>query len=628
MTRGTQKKGSAPLLRMENLSSLAHGGRRLQNLRFDLRPGETHVLLGTYIYDHRNFCDLLCGDVLGLSGAYDILGQPYKKRRRLEREIQFIGLAPMLCPSISVAENILIASLKPRFCVKRGALDQCTELMRRVGVSLDLSKSPSQMSVDECKTVEMLRLCAIAPPVAVFFDAINYLGGESRGLLPKVLRFLTEAGCGVIYMTSSFEEALRLGDRISILDGGTIKGTFPTEEVRKNPSEIAYLLSGWEPLIESRTEEDDLSVLQAISNIDDIMQSDGELKRVLEHIAGDLVKALGADCSVLYLVDESRMNVVDVISSGDGAPPLPLLPHTDVLALLQQKGVLQFRAGEARFEALFSKSDAIRHIFCYPVRLDGKKNALIQVMFSAGRVPAPQAPIYLKMYAREVAVAIETSRLMGNSVLLQETHHRIKNNLQMVHNLLYLQKADALAAPDPNVGEILDEAMHRIKCIATVHALLCKDWFGRNVVNLKTLILEILHIYHGLSITLDTQLEETSVPYDDAISIALVTNELISNCVRHAFLPGQSGCRVRITLRNTGTMVILSVADNGAGLPEGFQADAAESVGMSIITSILRELNGALTYLPASPHGTEANVRFPRRASLSPLPLDNGAATV
>ena len=607
------------LLHMSGLSAALHGGRRLTDLSFTIFSGETHVLLSTYTYNHCNFCDLLCGDILSYTGEYTILNKPLQSIRRLEKIVQVVGLDPIIIPSLSVAENVALCSLSPRWFVKPSAINQCLALMKEIGVTLDITKPISRLTQDEVKIVELLRICANQPPIVVFFDAINYLNIEAHGLTPRVIRYLRQHGCGIVYMTSSFEEALELGDRISILDSDTIRGTFQAEEVRRNPGEIAHLLSGWQPLADSGSDGEDRSMREAIANIGSLVESDGELKRMLCHIAKDLCTALSAHCVIVYLIDETHLNVIDIISSEENAAHTPLLPHAEVLRLLQSDGKQIFQQEDAQQPALRQPDDTIATNVYDPVRLDGKKSVLIHLAFSSRRETDQQLSVYLKVFAREIAMAVETSRLLGNSVLLRETHHRIKNNLQMVHNLLYLQKIDVQTSTQPvDVCEILDMAMRRIKCIASVHSLLCRDWYGRNVANLKTLITEILQLYQDMPYRLTTALEEVSTFYNDAISIALVTNELVSNCVRHAFPADWANPEIFVGLQNTGTDIILTIRDNGIGLADGIDPRQSQSVGMSIVQSISSDLQGEVLYRPVQPSGTEVCVQFPRQ-SVHPL---------
>lgn len=603
------------LLYMKDLCARMRGERRLDNVSFFLEEGETHALLSTSAFYQRGFCELLCGDILSYTGGFEILGKPFQPGAGLERDIQVIGLESLLFPNLSVAENIMIGSLRKYGAVRSQAMERSLNLMRRVGISIDITKPVSALTQDEQKTLEVLRVCAIQPSIVLFFDVTNYFSGENQGLIPHVVHWLKRSGHGIIYLTSSFDEALEVADRISVLDSGTVRGPFQVENVRENPDEIAGLLSGWRPLVNASAGGDEDSVRAAISSIDDLKRAEGELKRMLSSTAGDLCKAVGADGTIIYLIDEARLNVIDVIFGEDIIPaePLPALNPIEVLRLLQLSDEQVFRRGEEAPEGMFPPGRALRTVVCYPVRLDGKKSMLLQLFFGRGLDVDQQMSVYLRVFARELAMNIETSRLLGNSVLLQETHHRIKNNLQMIHNLLYLQRAELESGRGIDPAEVLNTAMHRIKCIASVHALLSRDWFGRNIVNLQDLVLEIVNMYRGMSMEVETKLDSVSIPYNDAISVALVTNELISNCVKHAFPDGALGSKIVIELRGAVSEVTLSVRDNGVGMDRRIDPASAQSVGMSIIRGVVAELRGAVRYLPAEPRGTEALVRFQRQ---------------
>lgn len=610
------------LLSMRQLSSSAGEEEELHDLSFQLYPGETHIVLSTSSYNHRNFCDLLCGNIVSFTGQYHVLGKSISAHRKPERYIQVIGLEPMIFPALSVAENVAVCSLHPKWFVQSNAVSQCLSLLEEIGVTLDITKRISLLTQDEQKIVELLRICSMKPPIVVFFDAINYLSAERRGLIPCVIRRLKHNRCGIIYLTSSFEEALELGDRISILDSGTIRGTFPVEEARRNPAEIAHLLSGWQPLTSANAEEADPSTRDAIASIDNFLYSSSELKQMLGHVVKDLVKTLHAATAVVYLIDEARLNVIDVISSQGTKQTAPILLPAEVLSLLLQSGPILYPSSKYKSLRFDTISGTAERLVFYPVRLEGKKNVLIQLSFSYRREADPELTGYLKIFSREIAMAVETSRLLGNSVLLQETHHRIKNHLQMVHNLLYLQKMDVQCSKQVDVGQVLDAAMHRIKCISSVHALLCQDWYGRNVVNLRAMVCEVLNMYDGMHAQIQADLEDESIPYNDAISFALVTNELLSNCIHHAFPRGWDNPQIQLSLQNTGTEIILIIRDNGVGIRTDFDPDTATSVGISIVRSIIDDLHGTLRYSHLNPHGTEVRVCFSRTSTHPLVPVE------
>lgn len=147
---------------------------------------------------------------------------------------------------------------------------------------------------------------------------------------------------------------------------------------------------------------------------------------------------------------------------------------------------------------------------------------------------------------------------------------------------------------------------------------LCQDWYGRNVVNLRTLVCEILNMYEDMDAHIQADLDDESIPYNDAISFGLVTSELLSNCIHHAFPHNWPDPQIHLRLLNTGIEIILIVQDNGIGISPDFNPNTATSVGMSIIRSIIHDLHGTLRYTRLQPHGTEVQVRF-SRSSTHPL---------
>ncbi len=603
---------------MRDLCTFGLDGRRLSNVNFDLLEGEVHVILSTHPYNHMNLCDLFTGEVSRVSGFFEINGLPWNHKNKEEIRIPLFGVDSIVFPAISVAQNITIAHLRPGLFVRNAALRRSLELMDEVGIHIDLTKPINKMSIDERKGIELLRICCDRPKVVVFHEATNNLTPDGRSMIPKALDWLIENGASIIYLTSNYEEGLEFGDRISVLDSGTIKGTFSIAEVRHNPQEIGYLLSGWKSLMDGGDEEN-LAVLNAITNISKIKQTEGELRRVFEHIAKDLVLALSAAGCVIYLLDDERRSVIDSFTGNEARANATLISNSDLVELLSIEAEVSLHHGQAKFHRLFGSNPRERSVVFSAVRMKGNKRALIQLMFERHTVISSQQSVYIAMFAREIAIAVETSRLLGNSVLLQETHHRIKNNLQMVHNLLYLktvgQTADETGCPQDIAynNEVLESAMNQIKCIATVHELLSRDWYGRNVVNMRHLVHSIVSLYESFGIKINLELDETTLPYNDAISLSLVTNELVSNACKHAFPIERPTDEIRISLINRGSEVVLIVSDNGIGMPSAGGSGTDRGTGTSIIQNIVTDMEGEMSTTTKRDKGTCVRVLISRK---------------
>jgi len=200
----------------------------------------------------------------------------------------------------------------------------------------------------------------------------------------------------------------------------------------------------------------------------------------------------------------------------------------------------------------------------------------------------------LDMLNKEISMAVETSRLLGRSILLQESHHRIKNNLQTIINLLYMQDIAAKHSSNGSKSIDVNTIVNRIKSIASVHDLITQ---GANnaYLTIKSIIKCVIEIYSSQAIMFFLNIDDIKLDYTHATSIALLINELISNCTKHAFTKEQKK-EITITCEKHEGTIDLSVTDNGKGLPGNFDIDKTMSVGMSIIRSIVAQLRGEISF--------------------------------
>ena len=204
----------------------------------------------------------------------------------------------------------------------------------------------------------------------------------------------------------------------------------------------------------------------------------------------------------------------------------------------------------------------------------------------------------LASIATHAAVALEHGRAVLRGVLAQEIHHRVKNNLQTVASLLRLQARTADAV-DPR--EALEHSVNRILAIAAVHELLTErreeDVELADLVDrLRAMLVQGVGV--GKEVT--SSLEPVALPGARATALALVFAELLQNALEHG------GEQVRVELSRRDEDVVLTIADNGAGVSDGSSA----GTGLSIVQALVRdELRGTLAI--DSHDGTRAEVVFP-----------------
>lgn len=203
------------------------------------------------------------------------------------------------------------------------------------------------------------------------------------------------------------------------------------------------------------------------------------------------------------------------------------------------------------------------------------------------------------------ALAERDALIQRKELLIREVDHRVKNSLQMALSLLRIQ-ADKQA--DIRIRRVLQTAGMRIQAIAQVHSLL----YARN--NAESVrfddYLEEICTFLGATLgvserrrALLVEAEPAELPPDNAIPLALITTELITNAFRHAFggKPGTVWVQFR---RNPQGALELTVADDGRGLPPGFDVNQAEGLGLQVVAAMVEQLGATFDI------GRQAGARF------------------
>jgi two-component sensor histidine kinase/CheY-like chemotaxis protein len=187
-----------------------------------------------------------------------------------------------------------------------------------------------------------------------------------------------------------------------------------------------------------------------------------------------------------------------------------------------------------------------------------------------------------------------TDSLAEKEVLLNEVHHRVKNNLQVISSLLRMQ---AEASHEPAVVEALHESQNRVESMSAIHEQLYENHDLR-VVDLAThaaLLVTKLFRSYGVDpdrISGHVDIEPTPMRVARAIPAGLILTELISNALKHAFPDGRRGS-IWIQGRRHGGRIELEVRDDGQGLPD-IEAPRPKPLGLEIVNILTRQLKGSL----------------------------------
>ena len=201
--------------------------------------------------------------------------------------------------------------------------------------------------------------------------------------------------------------------------------------------------------------------------------------------------------------------------------------------------------------------------------------------------------------------------LSEKKILLQEIHHRVKNNLAVISGLLELQ---AMNSDDDAVADTLRQSQLRIQSMAMIHKKLYQSEALSNIgfdKYVQELVQTIKQTFNFDNKTIDTayEMESVNLNINQAIPAALIINELVANAFKHAF-PGSRGGTVTLHLTRSGEQVTLKVADDGVGVDPDFDLSSQQSLGMTLIDTLTKQLEGDLEIDSDGESGTEVTVRF------------------
>ncbi|HET9112138.1 MAG TPA: GAF domain-containing protein [Ktedonobacterales bacterium] len=364
---------------------------------------------------------------------------------------------------------------------------------------------------------------------------------------------------------------------------------------------------------ELRRKVNELATLHTVSAL---VASSLVLDTVLRTIVEKAVLLSGAHRSVLFELQPGERRLRAVAWHGfEGSVEQSALTRANILVGQCCAGrVIETGEPSSGIDCMRSDSGCFLHglseealgdqhaVLCVPlITVHGPLGALC--VFSNQRHMLSQHQLQLVMtFANVAAIAMENARLFEQTreglrkreTLLREMHHRVKNNLAQVAAILNMQQR---RSKSEEASAILSETVRRIQGIAATHDLLSTGEVGMAPVD--EIGRKIVGVVQGNLVPLDLHLRFHigSAPYllpsEQATTLAIVLNELISNAIEHGF-EHRSGGEIRISGAKQDDNIVVRVADDGAELPVGFSLDTAEGLGLQLVRGLVRsDLRGS-----------------------------------
>jgi len=346
------------------------------------------------------------------------------------------------------------------------------------------------------------------------------------------------------------------------------------------------------------------------------------LEEILQFLVNMTAQAMGYKICTVMLIDEERQQLVLKATSSKSQEYIskPNVPLGNSIAgrAAQQGRIITVQDVKEHPQYSFpdiAAKEGLCSLACIPLRTKGKTLGVLNCYTDRPHQFTEDELNLLMALANQAAVAVEHAKLSLRSAILQEMHHRVKNNLQQVASLLRLQMHYAEGA---SAKEVLNESLSRILAIATVHDLLSRE--DLDMVPIKRLAETILfHTQQGL-IPPHKQIEtrvlgdDFLLPLQQATSFALILNELVQNAVEHGFHDQDSG-HITVAIDERAEGYCLRVVNNGKPLPESFDPRKTMTLGLRIVDDLARGgLQGTFDLFNCE-EGICAQVIFPKEGS-------------
>ncbi|MHB8065354.1 MAG: histidine kinase dimerization/phosphoacceptor domain -containing protein, partial [Ruminiclostridium sp.] len=469
--------------------SINSDGYKLENVNLDLKRGEVFALVGNSEYDINAFMEAIYGAVEPIEGEIifkDKIIHSIKKNIG----ISFLYRNSYLFEYMSVSENIALPKFKRTWFVNGLKIKlMAKEILKELNFHIDHQEIVCNLSIEQKKLVSIARAFNNKPEIVIMNNPMEALSSKSvQNLYEVIHRFKVNNG-SIIYLTQHWEEALKVADRISVLAEGQNEKVFLTEDVRRNPQQLLDCLGYYNYKknildIEPKAKE----ILDSVLKAAEFITSEHELKDVLTLLSEQVVKFMNADGCIIHLIDEETKTVIDKLELKTNDELHATLKDEVVIKIAEGENFFYSNMHEKYFTSNFSYIVNVKTVICIPLLVRTRVIGVMQIYYEKYYAHSEEQAKYLKTFAKHAGIAIEDTKLIGRSALLQESHHRIKNNLQSVINLISIQKQSIDDGQNEDLNNILDDIISRIKSIATVHDILSKDKKGRSVINLKEII--------------------------------------------------------------------------------------------------------------------------------------------
>lgn len=571
-------------------------GCGLKHLNLTIDQANLHILT---VLDTNTLMELF--DVLTCrkepsSGVLLLDGAPYREVKGLEYIQSGLGHA---IRELTPAQNIFGLRQKTLLFRRRAAEMECQELIDRFGFSLRAGETLLMASEENLRIVELLRCYVGRPKILILNELFDVFSFRNMAIARDVLSEMRMRNTHVVYITRKFDDIFKIGDLATVFRDGHYVDTLSRAEIMQQPHILYEALLGGDSVLRKDqfgAENEEQDILSVVNIGTQCMFAQENLSTALGKYAHVTEKYFGDVRCVIYLRNEEKEDTYRTAFSVERREEdIPFADRETIRQLFHMDSFYTLTRA-APSDNRDEKGFLCDTWLFAKILGSGQAIGILQVAFPTGHTLTKKEIDYLRVTCNEIAIIIGNAQLIGRSAFLQEGHHRIKNNLQLITSMLILQKnafrqKEKAEFSHAEVDAFIDTTINRIQSIAGIHDMLSRAVVRDELVTLRAILAEIQKFYAPfIEMNFDIQ-DNVPIPHLKATAVALVINEIIGNSVKHNI--GKPGLRCCLSAQMEERTVLLHYQDNGRGIdPKTVQKKPG--IGMTLIRTIVTaELEGS-----------------------------------
>lgn len=361
--------------------------------------------------------------------------------------------------------------------------------------------------------------------------------------------------------------------------------------------------------------------LGALSEVTSIISRSPYLEEILQLLVNMTAQQFGYKVCTVRLLDESNQELVlratqATMKAYQRKRAIKLGESIAGRAIVEKRSLVvpDVQLEEEYIGHDLAEEQGLRSMICVPLLIQERPVGVLTCYTADLHYFGEDEIAALETIAKQAAVSIEHAKLQVRHTLMQEMHHRVKNNLQQVVSLLRLQLRHSHYT---SIEQAINDSLNRILAIAAVHDLLSREDLDH--VGIRSIAESLVH-HHQQSfmppdkfIDFEVRGEDVRLNMTQATQIALVINELIQNALEHGFKESSVGA-IHINVEEEDGEIGIWVSNDGDPLPIGFDHRVAAHLGLQIVSNLARALGGKFS-LTDRLGWSVAELKFARQGS-------------